>query len=81
MSMIRAPCGALFDAQLREQLHWLGMRQGFEDIPALFLRGDQDGAQGHEVVCSLPGSEGSRDFLSYLDHAQIALGLIMPISA
>ena len=47
------------EAQLRDQLHRLGVRQCFEDIPALLSSGSVDGAQAGEVAGALHGAQAA----------------------
>ena len=57
---MRTGAGGFSEAQLRDQLHRLGMGQGFEDVPALLSSGCYGGTQdGGEVVGALQGSEAA----------------------
>ena len=64
-------------AQLWDQLRWVGVGEGGENIPALLTGGLDDGAQGGEALCALGGAGAAGDFLTQLDHPEISLGLVV----
>ena len=55
-------------AQLWDQLRWIEVGEGVEDIPALLSGGLDDGAEGGEAFCAVGGAKAAGDFLTQLDH-------------
>ena len=59
------------EAQPKDQLVWIRMGEGVEDVPVLLSGCEDDGAEDGEAACAFPGAEAARYFLAQLGHPEI----------
>src|ERR1035438_3668234 len=69
--------GARRRAGRKEWLAHNGLLDGFPEITTLFTAGAQVTANATEHLRSMQRTEAPGDFLTYLDHADVLLGLVV----